>query len=44
MVTRGIAMAPLPLFVMLGALAGAVLFAFILDVIKVPVLNRLRIT
>jgi len=40
---RGIAMAPLPLFVIGGTLAGAVVFAFIADVIKIPVFRRLRI-
>ena len=40
---RGIAMAPLPWMVMGGVLLGAVVFAFMVDVIKVPVFNRLRI-
>jgi H+-transporting ATPase len=40
---RGIAMAPLPLLVMGGTLAAAVVFAFIVDIGKVPVFNRLGI-
>jgi len=40
---RGIAMSPLPLFVMGALLAGAVVFAFALDIVKVPVFNRLGI-
>ena len=40
---RGIAMAPLPLLVMAGTLVGAVVFAFMVDIVKVPVFNRLRI-
>ena len=40
---RGIAMAPLPLLVMGGTLVGAVVFAFMVDMVKVPVFNRLRI-
>jgi H+-transporting ATPase len=39
----GIAMAPLPLFVVGGILAAAAVFAFILDFAKVPVFNRLKI-
>jgi len=39
----GIAMAPLPLLVMSGTLAGAVVFAFVVDIVKVPVFNRLKI-
>jgi H+-transporting ATPase len=39
----GIAMAPLPLLVMSGTLAGAVAFAFVVDIVKVPVFNRLKI-
>jgi hypothetical protein len=34
-------MAPLPLLVMGGTLVGV--FAFLMDVVKVPVFNRLRI-
>jgi H+-transporting ATPase len=41
--TCGIAMAPLPLFVVGGILVGAVVFAFVLDFAKVPVLKRLKI-
>jgi len=40
---RGIAMAPLPVFVVGGTLVAAAVFAFILDFAKVPVFNRLRI-
>jgi H+-transporting ATPase len=43
MANRGIAMAPLPLLVMGGTLAGAMVFALAVDVAKVPVFNRLRI-
>jgi hypothetical protein len=39
----GIAMAPLPLLAMGGALAGAAVFALVVDVVKVAVFNRLRI-
>src|SRR5579863_1375307 len=42
--TRGIAMAPLPIFVVGGILVAAAVFAFILDFAKVPVFHRLRIT
>jgi H+-transporting ATPase len=41
--TCGIAMAPLPIFVVGGTLVAAAVFAFILDFAKVPVFNRLRI-
>ena len=41
--TCGIAMAPLPVFVVGGILVGAVVFAFVLDFAKVPVLKRLKI-
>ena len=41
--TCGIAMAPLPIFVVGGILVAAAAFAFILDVAKVPVFRRLRI-
>jgi hypothetical protein len=37
-------MAPLPMFVVAAILAAAVVFAFVLDVAKVPVFNRLKIT
>ena len=40
---RGIAMAPLPLPVIAGEFAAAVLFGLILDGIKVPVFARLKI-
>jgi hypothetical protein len=36
-------MAPLSLLVMGGTLVGAAVFAFIVDIIKVPVFNRLGI-
>jgi H+-transporting ATPase len=39
----GIAMAPLPIFVVGGTLVGAAVFAFILDFAKVPVFHRLGI-
>jgi H+-transporting ATPase len=39
----GIAMAPLPLLVMGGTLAGAAIFALLVDVVKVPIFSRLRI-
>ena len=39
----GIAMTPLPASVVAGALAAAAAFAFVLDVVKVPVFARLRI-
>jgi H+-transporting ATPase len=41
--TCGIAMTPLPIFVVGGILVAAAVFAFILDVAKVPVFKRLRI-
>ena len=37
-------MAPLPALVVIGALAAAIAFAVILDLVKVPVFRRLRIT
>ena len=40
----GIAMTPLPAWVVAGTLAAAVVFAIILDLVKVPVFQRLRIT
>ena len=43
MANRGFAMAPLPLLAMAGTLVGAVVFAFMLDIVKVPVFNRLGI-
>ena len=39
----GIAMAPLPIFVVGGILVAAAVFAFIVDFVKVPVFHRLRI-
>ena len=39
----GIAMAPLPIFVVGGALLAAALFALVLDFAKMPVFRRLRI-
>jgi H+-transporting ATPase len=41
--SRGIAMAPLPVFVLGGLLLGAIALAFIADIGKVPVFNRLGI-
>jgi H+-transporting ATPase len=40
----GIAMTPLPAWVVAGALAAAVVFAILLDLVKVPVFQRLKIT
>ena len=40
----GIAMTPLPAWVVAGTLAAAVVFAILLDLVKVPVLRRLGIT
>ena len=40
----GIAMTPLPVFVVGGILAAAAVFGFLLDFAKVPVFNRLKIT
>ena len=39
----GIAMTPLPVFVVAGTLVVAAVFAFVLDAVKVPVFARLRI-
>jgi hypothetical protein len=39
----GIAMTPLPTVLVAGTLVAAVIFAFILDLIKVPVFSRLGI-
>jgi H+-transporting ATPase len=39
----GIAMAPLPVTVILATLAAAVAFAFLVDIVKVPVFSRLKI-
>ncbi len=41
---RGIAMAPLPWLVLGGVLLGAAGFALLVDLIKVPVFHRLKIT
>jgi H+-transporting ATPase len=41
--TCGIAMTPLPVIIVGGILVAAAVFAFILDVAKVPVFKRLRI-
>ena len=40
----GIAMTPLPPLVVAGTFAAAVVFAFLLDLVKVPVFRRLEIT
>jgi H+-transporting ATPase len=40
---RGIAMAPLSFVVMGGTFVGAVVLAFALDIVKVPVFERLKI-
>jgi H+-transporting ATPase len=40
----GIAMAALPAWVVAGTFAGATVFAFVLDLVKVPVFRRLMIT
>ncbi len=42
--TCGIAMTPLPTFVVGGTLVAAAVFAFLLDFAKVPVFRRLRIS
>jgi H+-transporting ATPase len=41
---RGIAMEPLPITVVACTLSAAAVFAFLLDLVKVPVLRRLQIT
>jgi H+-transporting ATPase len=41
--TCGIAMSPLPAFAVGGTLVAAAVFAFLLDLAKVPVFNRLGI-
>ena len=43
LVTRGIAMSPLSIFVVGGTLVGAAVFAFIVDFAKVPVFKRFGI-
>ena len=40
----GIAMAPLPAWVVAGTLAAAIVFAILLDLVKVPIFQRLKIT
>jgi H+-transporting ATPase len=40
----GIAMTPLPVWVVAGTLAAAIAFAILLDLVKVPVFRRLRIS
>jgi H+-transporting ATPase len=40
---RGLAMQPLPIAVVASTLAGAVLFAFLLDLVKMPVFRRLQV-
>jgi H+-transporting ATPase len=40
----GIAMTPLPLWIVAGTLAAAVIFAILLDLVKVPLFRRLNIT
>jgi H+-transporting ATPase len=42
--TLGLAMAALPVFVVLSTLGAATLFAFALDMVKVPVFKRLKIS
>ena len=37
-------MTPLPAWVVAGTLAAAVVFAVLLDLVKVPVFRRLKIT
>ena len=37
-------MAPLPISMVLGVLAAAIVFAIVLDLAKVPVFHRLGIT
>ncbi len=41
--TLGIAMSPLPIWVVGGEFAAAIVFAVLLDLIKIPVFGRLRI-
>ena len=43
LVTRGIGMSPLSIFVVGGTLVGAAVFAFIVDFAKVPVFKRLGV-
>jgi hypothetical protein len=37
-------MQPLPFRVLVSLLAGAIIFAFVLDLVKGPVFSRLKIT
>ncbi len=39
----GFAMAPLPVFVVAGEFAAAIVFGLLLDVVKIPVFSRLGI-
>jgi H+-transporting ATPase len=39
----GIAMAPLPITIIAGEFAAAIAFGLVLDVVKIPVLARLKI-
>jgi H+-transporting ATPase len=39
----GIAMTALPVFMVAGTLAAAIVFAFLIDLVKVPVFDRLGI-
>ncbi len=43
LVTGGIVMTPLPILVVGGALVAAAVFAFLVDLVKVPVFHRLKI-
>jgi H+-transporting ATPase len=43
MANRGIAMAPLPLVVIGAILVGSVVFAFLVDFVKIPVFRHLKI-
>jgi len=43
MANRGLAMAPLPLVVIATIFAGAALFAFAVDFVKIPVFRHFRI-
>lgn len=42
--TRGIAMAPLPLYVLACEFAAAIVFGLILDAVKIPVFARLKLS
>jgi H+-transporting ATPase len=39
----GIAMVPLPLLLMSGTLVATIVFALIVDIVKIPIFNRLKI-